>query len=266
MKETSYNFGAIRDSIIRLSASEILKESNSVTLNSFTDRIKQNSALSKQHLIYKNIQDSKVFDKERLAERFLNQNIQLFVGEKWHNILSENKKLRKELMDDFHVEAKKDAKLFESIHTLIESVTKPGFNDFEREQEAYEYVLSHLTREVVSEAVKSEEVTDAPNLVGDAWKYITKMAVSNFNQRFSHLNESEKEAFKILISDNNTKINYLESLKEENVKTINEKLKEEREPKAIDILHTFKDKINKINHNDLDVGIISCLELKQNLK
>lgn len=267
MKDISYNFGAIRDSIIRLSASELLKESKSKTSDSFLNSIKTNPILRKQHLIYKNLQESKSFEKDRLAERFLNQNLQLFVNENWNQIMIENRKLRKELLDNFHVETRKDGKLCECIHTLIESITKPGFTDFEREQEAYEFVLSQLTKPVVQESEKSQEKTDSPKLFGDAWKFLTKMAISNFNERFKHLNEDEKRAFKILTSDNNTKINYLEALKKENVDMIDNKILTEKDDATIKLLNTFKEKLNNLkNITNLDESIISCLELKETLK
>lgn len=269
MKEISYNFGAIRDSIMKLSAAELIRESKSKTIDLFTESVKNSSLIKKQHLIYKSLQDCKPFEKERLAERFLNQNLQLFSNEKWEKILAENKSLRRELLDDYHVEAKKDGKLFESINTLIESITKGGFSDFEREQESYEYILKHLTRPVINESEKSEEKTDSPKLVGNAWKFITKMAINNFNERFKHLSESEQKTFKILVSDNDTKINYLKSLKEEGLALIDSKLKEIKEPKTLDLLNSFKEKISKIdnvNHTNLDESIISCLELNNNLK
>ena len=50
MEDISYNFGAIRDTIIKLSASEILKESKSKTLDSFMVLVKKNPILNKQHL------------------------------------------------------------------------------------------------------------------------------------------------------------------------------------------------------------------------
>jgi len=269
MKEISYNFGAIRDSIMKLSAYELIKESKSKTIDLFTESVKKSSLINKQHLIYKSLQDCKPFEKERLAERFLNQNLQLFSNEKWEKIIAENKTLRRELLDDYHVEAKKDGKLFESINALIESITKGGFSDFEREQEAYEYVLSHLMRPAVNESEKSEEKTDSPKLVGDAWKFITKMAINNFNERFKHLSENEKKAFKILVSDNDTKVNYLKSLTKENIELIDAKLKENTEPKTIELLNVFKEKLSKmdnVNHLNLDESIISCLDLSETLK
>ena len=267
MKEISYNFGAIRDSILKLSAAELIKESKSNSLDSFMSRIKKSATLHKQHLIFKSLQESKTFEKDRLADRFLNQNLQLFANEKWHKILEENKKLRKEILDDKHVEAKKDGKLFESINILIESITNPAFNNFETEQAAYEFVLSHLTRQPIIESEKSDEKTDGPKL-GSAWKFITKMAISNFNERFKHLNEEEKKSFKILISDNNTKVNYLNTLKQESMVAIEDKLKEEKNPKSIELLNSFISKLENIkdvSHHSLDESIISCLELKESL-
>jgi len=269
MKDISYNFGAIRDSIMKLSASELIKESSSKTLDSFTDRLKNSSILKKQHLIFKNIQESKSFEKERLAERFLNQNLQLFSNEKWNSIVNENKTLRKNLLDDMHVEAKKDEALFESINVLIEAMTNPNFTNFEKEQSSYEYVLQHLMRPVISESEKSKETNDSPAFAGNTWKYITKMAISNFNERFKHLNENEKKAFKILTSDAKTKTNYLESLRQENISIIDKKIQEEKNAKAIDLLNEFRNKLESIKNaspNQIDECIISCLELSEVLK
>jgi hypothetical protein len=105
--------------------------------------------------------------------------------------------------------------------------------------------------------------------VGDDWKFITTMSISNFNDRFKHLNESEKNTFKILISDFDTKNNYLEALKKENVEYINRKLKEEKDPQSIELLNMFKLKLENIKgatNSNLDESIISCLELKEKLR
>ncbi len=269
MREISYNFGAIRDSIMKLSASEMIKESKSVTLDKFADAIKKSPVLQKQHLVFKNIQECKPFEKERLADRFLNQNLQLFVNEKWDQIMMANKSIRRSFLDDMHVEAKKDGKLCEAINVLIEARTKPGFVDFEKEQESYEIVMSHLTRPVISESDKSSEKTDSPKLVKDAWKFITKVAVSNFNERFSHLNEGEKQLFKILVSDVETKNNYLESLRNETLQIVDNKIQQlDGDQKTISVLNDFKNKLEKmkgLNHAALDEGLISCFELKETL-
>lgn len=269
MKDISYNFGAIRDTVVKLSTAEILREEKSPTLLRFTEALSKIPVLKKQHLIFKNIQNSKVFEKERLAERFLAQNLQLFKNERWDVVLRENKKLRKELLDDIHVQSKTDDKLFESINTLIESVTNPNFVEFDKEQEAYEYVISHLTRPAINESEKSPEKEDGPSVLNNSWKFITKMAVNNFNERYGHLNEEEKKVFNILISDENTKRNYLESLKNENIELIDKKISEEGLHENIEILKEFRKKIENmknVNFVNIDECILSCIELKEELK
>jgi hypothetical protein len=267
MKDITLNFGAIRDSVTRLSSQEILKESNSNTLKTFTSEVKKNPILFKQHFVFKNFESCKPFTKERLAERFINQNINILKNVKWQDIISENKKLRISLLENSHVESncgKKD-ELFNHIHTLIESVTKPNFSNITAEQKAYEYLLEYLTRPVLEEET-SEEKNDNPNLKN--WQFITKLAVNNFNERYSHLNEEEKKVLGMLLADDNKKINYIEDLKTENLKLIGALLKEAKEIERVKILEEFKDKLSQSRIYDpfsADDFIISYSELKNNL-
>ena len=112
----SFNFGAIRDTITRLSSAELIREHKSVTLDKFLSEIKKSPVLTKQQFVFKNIETAKPFTKERLAERFIAQNMQLFKNEKWNTIKTENKRVRKELLDDMHIESRVDNKLAESIN------------------------------------------------------------------------------------------------------------------------------------------------------
>jgi len=150
MKDISYNFGAIRDSIARLSSAELMKTNKSETLNEYVEKTQSSPDLKKQQLIYKNIQDCKPFEKERLAERFLNQNLSMFRNSDWNQIIFENKQLRYDFLgapDVSHVIVNGgDGRLFEAINTMIESVTNKGFSDFESEGKAYEFILEHLTQ------------------------------------------------------------------------------------------------------------------------
>jgi hypothetical protein len=268
MKDISYNFGAIKDTVSRLSSSEIIRENESKTLNRFVNEVKNNPVFYKQNILYKNIKECKPFEKERLAERFIAQNLKMVSDLKWNDILNENKRIRRELLDDMHVEAQVDNDLFECINTLLESQTNPNFTDFYKEQEAYEKIVSHLTREVVEESEKSEEKEDNPDLFKNSWRFITQNAVSNFNERYDHLNESEKEVFKILVSEGNIKKAYLENLKEETKKEIDRVLREGNEEEVY-FVKGFSDKIEKINTEDysrIDESILACVELKQHLE
>ena len=247
------------------------KENKSDILNSFIKETNSNPNLKKQQLIYKNIQDCKPFKKERLAERFLNQNLSMFNNSNWQEILRENMNVRKKYLgnpDVSHVEAKKDGELFEAINTLIESITNKSFSDFEKEAESYDFIINHLTREVVNESEESKEKDDAPS-INNAWKYITKFAVNNFNERYEHLNESEKEVLSILMSGDKNKKEYLDDIKNENIKIINSLLESDIDKINHDMLIDFKDKIetmNNIPNNDIDDYILECIDLKQTLE
>lgn len=268
----SFNFGAIRDTITKLSAAELVKKQKSETLEKFLNEIKKSPILTKQQFVYKNIENAKPFAKERLAERFIAQNMQLFKNEKWNNVVSENKRVRKELLDDMHIESKINNKLAESINTLIEFNTNSGLVNFEkeveREIEAYEYVVNYLTRQV-NESEYSKEKEDNPKL-NESWKFITKVAVSNFNERYEHLNEEEKKVFQVLVSDEKTKISYLNELKNQNLKLISQILetKMDLDSDSKELLESFKSKIESmknINFVNVDEYILANLELQSNI-
>jgi len=249
---------------------EIIKESKSTTLESFVKRTNSSPNLKKQQLIYKNIQECKPFGKERLAERFINQNLSIFNNSLWQDILKENMSIRKDYLgnpDVSHVQASKDGKLFEAINTLIESVTNRNFSNFEGEAEAYDLVMQHLTREVIKEE-SSKETDDAPSL-NKVWKYITKSAITNFNERYEHLNESEKEVLSVLMSGDKNKNEYLEGIKIESINIINSLLESEVDRVNHDMLIEFKEKIEgmkNIPNNEVDDCILECIDLKQTLE
>lgn len=265
----SFNFGAIRDTITRLSSAELIREHKSITLDKFLSEIKKSPVLTKQQFVFKNIETAKPFAKERLAERFIAQNMQLFKNEKWDNITTENKRIRKELLDDMHIESRVDNKLAESINTLIEFNSNSIQSDFgkgiEREIDAYDYVVKHLTRSV-DESEYSKEKGDNPKL-NESWKFITKVAVNNFNDRYEHLNENEKKVFSVLIADEKTKISYLNEIKDQNLKMISQLLetKVDLDSDSKELLEGFKDKLmnmKNVNFVNIDEYILSNLELQ----
>jgi hypothetical protein len=265
----SFNFGAIRDTVTRLSAAELVREQKSITLEKFLNEIKQSPALTKQQFVFKNIESAKPFTKERLAERFIAQNMQLFKNEQWNNIKSENKRIRKELLDDLHIESRVDNKLAESINTLIEFNSNAIHSDLskeiQREVEAYDYVVNYLTRKV-NESEYSKEKEDNPKL-NESWKFITKVAVNNFNDRYEHLNEEEKKVFSVLIADEKTKISYLNELRQQNLKTLSQILetKSDIDSDSKELLESFKNKIinmQNVNFVNIDEWILSNIELQ----
>ena len=125
MKQISVNFGVIKDAIFTFSAKEMIAEhkNNARVLNEFYNSIKENPALKLQYLIYKNLENGQCA-KERLAERYINQNLKLIESQKWEDILTVNKELRRKALGEQHIEAipgKTD--LYEAINLLIKSAS-----------------------------------------------------------------------------------------------------------------------------------------------
>jgi len=268
MKNISLNFGSIKDTIQRISSNKMINEGFSKQfIELFVNEIKEKPVLNVQYLIYKNIEKAS-FSKEYLAERFLNQNINLISEFKFNDILKENKDLRVKVLNNIHVEANsKNEELFESIHTLIKAKTSPNFQEFDEENKAYEFVIDYLTnnnKNSVNENLENEEKIEFPKFL--SWKYVTELAINNFNERYSHLNESEQKLVKILMSDSNYKRNYLEDLKQENLNLINAILDQNNDSDVVSNLNKFKNKIETLKENNIDDSIINLYELNLTLK
>jgi hypothetical protein len=272
MKMTSLNFGVLKESIAKKASVELTRGYEGDTLMRFMETVKKSPTLKKQHFVYKNIEMAKPFKKENLAERFLNQNLNLIQGLKWHKITAENLKLRTDLLgapDKSTVTAREDKRgLYESINTLIESHTNTAFTGMESEARAYGDIIAHLTRETVEEADSSDEISNHPKL-GKVWEYITKNAVSNFNERFSHLNEDEQQLFRVLTAEGEQRISYVKALREETMNNLKKKLDEATQREDVTLLETFKNKLTQEISNEIlvsDEYIFHVADLNQTLK
>lgn len=269
MKGVSLNFGSIKDTILRHSSKTIISEGKAVSLvEMFTNEVKDNPLLKIQYLIFKNIEKGR-FAKDYLAERYLNQNIGMISSFDFEEILSTNKDFRFKILNNTHVESSPtNAKLYESIHTLIKAKTSKGYNLFDEENQAYESVINYLTRPQEAPNAMNEskeEELEMPSLM--SWKYVTEVAVNNFNQRYAHLNEDEQVLVKILTSDEGYKKNYLEDLKEENLTAIESLIATSKDEEMVADLNRFKSKILSLNEDsNIDESIINLYELKNNLQ
>jgi hypothetical protein len=239
-KHISLNYGAIRDTILRFASKQLVSEGgkSSTIFDSFLKGLKEIPALKVQNIVFKNLEEGK-FAKERLAERYIAQNLKLIEGTTWDKVIDANRNIRISLLENSHVEGQDNkSELYESIHTLIESTCRKGFTEIDKANQAYEFILNHLLREdVENNEVDKQETEEFPKLL--SWGFVTNLAVNNFNQRYSHLNENEKSLLKILLSTEENKFNYLEDLKNENLTLINSLLKENIDEENEKILINF---------------------------
>lgn len=263
MEKISLNFGALRDTVYKLSCRELVNESNKDSnnknsLTKFIKKLKEEPILRVQYMIFENLTKGH-FENERLAERYINENLSLSEKLDWNKLLEVNKKLRKEILDEHFVSASNGYdELYESIHTLIESRSNLAFSNVNKSHESYEYILSHLQRNVSNENKLEEDLNDMPKFL--SWRYVNEHAVSNFNKRYRHLNESDKKLFKVLISSDDIKIKYANDLKKESLSLIEDIILEEGES----FLENFKNKlesIEEINSKNVDEIIINCAEI-----
>lgn len=272
MKQISVNFGVIKDAIFTFSAKEMIAEhkNNARVLNEFYNSIKENPALKLQYLIYKNLENGQC-TKERLAERYINQNLKLIESQKWEDILSVNKELRIKALGEQHIEALPGkTELYEAINLLIKSVTFRKFTDIDASQQAYDLVMEHLLKPKVenipTDVVKEE--TEYPKFL--SWKFVTNLAVNKFNERYGHLSEGEKKLVKTLLMPFDNKLNYYLDLRKENLDQVSNLLSSTNEESAKSALQIFKDKMQTMAENihplEIDEAIINLEELKISLQ
>lgn len=261
------NFGALKDSVFRFSAQKILKEGkeNNI-LKLFLSEVKSKPILKSQYFFYKNLEEG-CFEKQNLAERYLNQNLNLVRKFNWHEILQEHKVLRKLYFPEEYLVLGTPEKreLYENIATLLESVTKPGFSNINKSEQAYDYILEYLmnNKKTLNENSKNIEKEDMPSVF--SWKYLTQKAVNNFNERYSHLNENEQKILKVLLQDEKEKKLHLEHLIKINLDLINKN----KESDLNETLNKFETKIRSINIHEtknIDEDIMNLEELKENLE
>ncbi len=268
MKQISANYGAIKDTVYNFSAKELIAEGDkkNTILNEFVKLIKENPILKVQYLIYKSLENG-TSKNERLAERLINENLKLIENFKWEDILRTNKEAKLKLLGQYDAQAFEDkAKIYESIHFLIKSVTQSNFTDIDNSQIAFDYIMEHLLKDKTAKPGVPAEEHEHPKFL--SWKFITEHAVNKFNERYSHLNADEKDLVKVLLSPEENKRNYYENLKKENLDSIEDLLKSNIDEATKVVVNKFKDKIlslkDDINRENMSEAIISLFELKEN--
>ncbi len=274
MKTISLNFGAIKDTVYRFSSRTMVNESKSgkiSILNAFMEEMRKNPLLKKQHFLFKNLE--KGFCKSSsLAERYINQNLKMFEGVDYTDINRLNREVRIKLLGDAHVEGQKQNNdLYEAVNTLLKSVTHKGFTQIDEAQDAYDMIMEHLMKDKSSQEEKTDSIaeSDYPKIL--SWKFVTELAVNNFNERYNHLTEEEKNLLKVLTSPKENKINYLIDLKNENLEDLGNLLKGEHPESISNVLKVFKEKIESIQEStmsdvDIDDAIINLADLKESLE
>lgn len=267
--KTTLNFGALKDSITKKAGIEMARDNRNSTLVNFMESIKKSPILKKQFLLYKNFENTKPFDNHRLAERFIEQNLQVLNEVNWHELQRENASLRQNLLgapdESTVVASKENEQLFENINMIIESRLNKNFKRYDLDVKAYGSLVEHLTRTVAQEEKNEEK--ERPEM-HKMWRFVTKNALNYFNERYEALDESERALFKVLISEKKDRKESIMRLREELIEMLGSKIGSSENREDTTILESFKQKVEKAVPDDVmtsDDYIMSFFELKQTL-
>jgi hypothetical protein len=251
------NFGKIKNAFNGILVESFVgnKESNKNLFKTYIKTIKENEALKTQFLVYNNI-ENKIEENELKANLFLQENIALLNKFSKKELLEANKQLAKSI--SIEDESYEKQELHENLSELI--FLKKTSKNIDAIVEASSKIIIHMKNnklKLVKEAI------ELPNSM------LSAIMVEKYNERYSTLDENEKEILKVLIesTDDQKQEVYKKTLKE-CIELINENLKE-ADLNAKDKLLQVKEKLLndtiEINENFFK-NISKLVDLKTSLK
>lgn len=260
------NFGTIKDIFTSILVESHLtnnKEGKKLYKN-FLKLLKENETLSTAFIVYKNI-EGKTIKNEILATEYLKESISIFDKFRGEESLPTQTKKLLSLLEDYGIDYKsKETKpLHESLQTLI--LTKKDISNLDFIHEHKSNIVNWLTSD--KEDISEDKSFVRPNVEPN--KFL-ELAVSKFNEKYSELNEEEKNILKVLRENNEEKNKTLVlDLVRETVELINKNLEDYSDNVTVKskLLET-KDVIYKMieNNGSSSEKILKLYELKTNLK
>lgn len=251
------NFGKIKNAFNGLLVESFVgdKESNKNLFKTYIKTIRENEALKTQFLVYNNI-ENKIEENEFKANLFLQENIALLNKFSKKELLEANQKLAKAISIEDETYEKQE--LHENLSELI--FLKKSSKNIDAIVEATSKILIHMKNnklKLVKEAI------ELPNSM------LSTIMVEKYNERYSTLDENEKEILKVLIesTDEQKQEVYKKTLKE-CVELINENLKEadlDAKDKLLQVKEKLLNDTIEVNENFFK-NISKLVDLKSSLK
>lgn len=254
------NFGKIKNAFNGILVESFVgdKESNKNIFKTYIKTIRENKALKTQFLVYNNI-ENKIEENEFKANLFLQENIALLSKFSKKEILEGNENLANQIL--FREETKDgypNEELHENISKLI--FTNKTSKNIDAIVEATSNIITYMKNNklrLVNEAI------ELPNSM------LSTIMVEKYNERYSVLDENEKEILKVLIesTDNQKQEVYKKTLKE-CIDLVNENLKEadlDAKDKLLQVKEKLLNDTIEVNENFFK-NISKLVELKSSLK
>lgn len=258
LAQISKNFGHIKNLYNTLLAESVISKdiSKKELFKDYVKSLKENEILKTQFLVYTNI-EQKIESDATKANLFVKENIDLFSKFDKKDIIEANNRLVEKINFGYEVDDNKE-ELYECISTLIFTKKTPETIDtiVEATSKLVSYILNNKPKSIT-------ESIELPNSM------LSTIMVEKFNERYSSLDETEKNVLKVLIdsSDEKKKEVYSNTLRE-CIDLINEKL-DTTDLEAKDKLLRVKDKLlndkQEINEN-FNKNISKLVELRVSLK
>jgi hypothetical protein len=182
------NFGKIKEIYNNVLTEGILKENKSgkTLFSTYLKQLKSNELLKKQFLIYTSIESKVESDRVRAME-FINETLSLISTDNKKDIFQANSKLVEGVNFENDVTYDK-LDLHNNISKLI--FTEKNFNTIDEiidtKNKIVDYIVSNTTKEI-------NENFGLPNSM------VTSLFVEKFNERYSDLDEFEKQVFRTLL-------------------------------------------------------------------
>jgi len=234
------NFGNIKDTFNSILSEAIIKKDKKgkKLFSDYLKVLKENKTLRSKYLIFKNLEFKRFEDKSD-AYNYIRENITLLKElnkkelEKGTNkliSLLKNKKLVNENFD-----------LYNHINILT-SVTKSA-SSLDKLQQSANFIKDRMMREETTVETTQDTINLPPSV-------LTKMATNRFNLKYGDINESEKEIIKTILNGNEEdKKNVYESLKNDCIDIIDNRLTEEIDLDLKDKILKVKDKLLRMTYN-----------------
>ena len=242
---------------------ELINESKKIAFD-FFDIVKNSPILQLEFKVFNNI-ENKHIENDLLAKEFIDNNIKVFEVYTHDEIENENNKLKKFLnenindeYDNYEFDSNK-VNLYNAINLLITESLKIGDSvDIDNIHESFTLIFNHIKtpKKSLIENVDVEPINE--EIIG--------IAVNKFNEKYSNLDENDKNLLKTLIKSSNTeKEKLLETYKKEIISIIENMDRNDKDVKNFSEKAIIK--INEMIYNQetVDNNIIELHEFKKEL-
>lgn len=231
----------------------LIEESKKVT-EDFLDVIKNSPILQLEFKVFNNL-ESKYIENDLAASRYIDNNIKLFEIYTNKEIEKEHEKLKSFITEDVHVDNTK-VQLYIAINNLIkESLTSHDDVNVDTIHESFEIVLNHI------KTPKNKAESFDLKLINED---VIQIAVDKFNEKYSILNEEDKNLLLRLIkSSSDEKEALLEEYKNESLAILESVNRDSLKDNIAKAIQKIKEMM--YDAQTVDNDIISLHELKKSI-